>query len=55
MLDELPLLYVSDVADGMEVLRQSMPDVPCLGDLVNYFDATYVLVAVIARAINRPN
>ena len=53
MLDGLALLPVSDVAAGMQFLRQSMPDVPRLGDLADYFDATYVTGT--ACAINQPN
>jgi hypothetical protein len=42
MLDGLAFLPVSDVTDGVTFLRQHIPDVAGLIDLVDYFEATYV-------------
>jgi len=40
MLDGLTLLPVSYVADGMQLVRANVPDVPGLAELVDCFDVT---------------
>ena len=55
MIDGLAFLPVSEVADGMKFLRANAPVGDAfdgLGDLLDYFDATYVSGA--SRVIRRP-
>lgn len=42
MLDGLAFLPVPDVQNGVTYIRENVPDVDRIGDLVEYFDATYV-------------
>jgi len=53
MLDGLAFLPLHEVYDGMQYLKDNIPDVPGLNDLVAYFDATYV--RGVTRALLRQN
>ena len=53
MLDGLAFLPLHEVHDGMQYLKDNIPDVPGLDDLVAYFDATYV--RGVTRALRRPS
>lgn len=42
MMDGLAFLPMDRVSDGMQFLRENIPDQPGLDDLLSYFDSTYV-------------